>query len=717
MRKNNLDPLISVIIPFFNHGKYIREALESIQNQTLQNIEIFIVDDCSTDQKSIETLKTLGVPILKTKENMGPAAARNIGARSAHGEFICFLDADDRIDRTFFEKALHFLQQKKDVSFAYSYIQHFDSNEEIHSTLNPYNFYELLWQNKLPYCAVIRRKDFEDVGGFDETLHKNESEDWDFWIRMGKKKYFGFCIPEPLFFYRKAENARLSNVRKNYAQVVKNIRYRHRDLFRIWNLPLLKWKWMDTPTSNPRDELTRAKLFHRSPQWIRNIVLKFYEAELFEFENWRTAPGKCLQMMVPISWRKKINKDFGNNLFHEKTKFSEVMGQRANREESNFLPEIHKQKNGNQKERVLIFLPWVPVGGVETLMLNVLKNLSSEFEFILMTTEKNENSMHSEFAKNAAVYHLPHFFSHKKDKVDFIFQKIRELEIKNIFIVNSLFAFKILPALKSEFPNISVSTSLHGWDKGFDFLSVAALYFSFLKRVVCVSESVKKKFEKKLGEKSEKIQLIRNTIDFGLLDLPQRENKDLECMKKKNVNQKNIVFVGRYNFDKNPHFFIDIANFFLTDLEITDFRFFLFGEGLEEYSLRKRAKSINRRAGKDIVFVGEKQKNVASIYAKADAFVNCSPREGFGISALESIYCGAPVVGFDLDVFQEILPEGYFFSISQKEESPLPFFAKQIFSATQKKLSPQEKENLKIWVEETFNEEKFFNEYKKIFSN
>ena len=91
-------PLFSVIVPLFNKEAYIVETLRSIMNQSCQDFELIVVDDCSTDN-SLKLVKSLQIPnirIIYHKTNKGLSATRNTGARQAKGELITMLDADDR---------------------------------------------------------------------------------------------------------------------------------------------------------------------------------------------------------------------------------------------------------------------------------------------------------------------------------------------------------------------------------------------------------------------------------------------------------------------------------------------------------------------------------------------------------------------------------------------------------------------------------------------
>ena len=101
-------PKVSVIIPVYNTEKFLRKCLDSVCNQTLQDIEIICINDCSTDG-SLEILREYArkdnrIKLIELLENCGAAKARNIGIDIAHGEYIGFVDSDDFVDLDFYEK-------------------------------------------------------------------------------------------------------------------------------------------------------------------------------------------------------------------------------------------------------------------------------------------------------------------------------------------------------------------------------------------------------------------------------------------------------------------------------------------------------------------------------------------------------------------------------------------------------------------------------------
>ncbi|WP_100075779.1 glycosyltransferase family 2 protein [Chryseobacterium camelliae] len=192
---------ISIIIPYYNGEKYIRETLESVYRQTHQDFEVIIVNDGS-DQNVLEaSIQNMLHPNLKVihQENQGQSAARNNGAKLATGKYILFLDCDDLIDETFLAKTYTILQQKSEVRICYSRGKFFEKTDK-EWVLRPFNTYDFLIENSIPITALIYKEDFENAGGFDVRL--NYYEDWDFWITLIKNGAGTYKIDEFLFFYR-----------------------------------------------------------------------------------------------------------------------------------------------------------------------------------------------------------------------------------------------------------------------------------------------------------------------------------------------------------------------------------------------------------------------------------------------------------------------------------------------------------------------------------
>ena len=113
-------PFVSVVIPCYNHGQYVEEAVQSILRQTWQNFEIIVVNDGSNVQDTVEILRDFHMPktrVLHLSQNVGLPAARNAGIREAKGKYVCCLDADDKLHPTYLEKAIVTMEVNSGLSF------------------------------------------------------------------------------------------------------------------------------------------------------------------------------------------------------------------------------------------------------------------------------------------------------------------------------------------------------------------------------------------------------------------------------------------------------------------------------------------------------------------------------------------------------------------------------------------------------------------------
>lgn len=227
---------VSIIIPCYNQQFYITEAILSIFNQTYKNIETIIIDDGSTD-KSFEVIKELikyypdyDLKLLSWK-NQGVVKTRNYGASLATGEYLLFLDGDDLIRHDYIEKAIGILKINSSCGFVYSDVQHIGSRNDVWSG-GAFNPYKLLLENQLTISAVLRKRVFNEVGGFKQDLIEGY-EDWEFWIACVEKGWSAFHLNEPLFYYRKhSTESRLGAVDENqHKKLYKLIQKLHPGLY------------------------------------------------------------------------------------------------------------------------------------------------------------------------------------------------------------------------------------------------------------------------------------------------------------------------------------------------------------------------------------------------------------------------------------------------------------------------------------------------------
>lgn len=203
-------PRVSVLIPSYNHCRYVAACIESVLAQTYRDFEIIVVDDGSTDG-SIDILRGYGEQItLIEQANQGTQAARNAAIAASSGEYLALLDSDDIWLPEKLERQIAELDQYPNAGLIYSFAYWVDEDgADLHEggliigapirsdipTLS-----QMLLENPVPaLTAVFRRVCLDYLHGFDPSLFG--SADWDMWLRISAQ-WDVICIPEPLAMYR-----------------------------------------------------------------------------------------------------------------------------------------------------------------------------------------------------------------------------------------------------------------------------------------------------------------------------------------------------------------------------------------------------------------------------------------------------------------------------------------------------------------------------------
>lgn len=198
-----MQPRISIIVPCYNGEKYLRETLDCLLKQTIDDWECIMVNDGSTDG-SLGIMKEYTNMDIRykyiDKKNEGPSIARNTAIAASSGKYILPLDADDLIAPSYAEIAIAYLEQHEDCKLVYCKAEYFgDKNGSMF--LKDYNFRELPFCNQIFCSCIYRRTDFDNTSGYNPNM-MNRNEDWDFLLCILNEKDKVFCIPEVMFFYR-----------------------------------------------------------------------------------------------------------------------------------------------------------------------------------------------------------------------------------------------------------------------------------------------------------------------------------------------------------------------------------------------------------------------------------------------------------------------------------------------------------------------------------
>lgn len=225
---------VSVIMPCYNDGKYIMEAIDSIVKQTYQNWELIIVDDGSDDEETKRIINEIQNPKIKVfhTEHLRPAGARNYGIQKAEGTYILPVDSDDRIHEEYMEKAVKLIESNPRIGVVYCKAELFGEKSGSWN-LPDYSFKHMLLDNIVFVTALFYKSDWEKVGGFNTSMAQG-MEDYDFWLSILGLEREICQIPEALFYYRIKPVSRTTNFQDNCVQVqntYQQIYYNHKEFY------------------------------------------------------------------------------------------------------------------------------------------------------------------------------------------------------------------------------------------------------------------------------------------------------------------------------------------------------------------------------------------------------------------------------------------------------------------------------------------------------
>jgi glycosyltransferase involved in cell wall biosynthesis len=204
-------PLVSVIVPSYNHAPYVQECILSIVNQTYKNIEIIVIDDGSTDNSKeiLEKLQKCWGFRLEFQANQGLSKTLNKAIRSAHGKYINCSASDDFLDLDKIERQVAYLEKHPEYSFVFGNVRMVDAQSQImegfsiiDSVLDPVEsvkFESLLERNCIPAASVMFTKEiWEKCGGYNENTIV---EDFDFCLKVAYRSKIAY-IDEYFASYR-----------------------------------------------------------------------------------------------------------------------------------------------------------------------------------------------------------------------------------------------------------------------------------------------------------------------------------------------------------------------------------------------------------------------------------------------------------------------------------------------------------------------------------
>ncbi|MBR1850474.1 MAG: glycosyltransferase family 2 protein [Bacteroidales bacterium] len=226
------EPLVSVVIPCHNHGRFLAQAIDSVFAQTYSNVECVVVDDGSDDNTCEVANQYASRPhfvFIHKPEVGGVAKARNSAIQASAGSYILSLDADDYILPTFVEKAMGWFLAHPSTKLVYSKVQTFGESEGPLG-LDEYDYRKFIFNNCIPATALFRREDYDQTHGYNPNM-QHGLEDWDFFLSLLEEGDEVHCIDECLFCYRQVYGSRNSNIVLFERDLYRQLYHNHSELY------------------------------------------------------------------------------------------------------------------------------------------------------------------------------------------------------------------------------------------------------------------------------------------------------------------------------------------------------------------------------------------------------------------------------------------------------------------------------------------------------
>lgn len=218
----SLENLISVVMPVYNRGRFLEEAIESVLQQEYSNFELVIINDGSSIAEIKKILRKYEqhpcVAVVHKQKNEGQASAMNAGAQKVRSKYFCRLDSDDKLSPDALAVLNRYIYQHPEVSYFYSSRYVIDGNSKVVVTkgADPEGIHQsrkfdrqfLLEKYHCNHLICWRTADYLQAGGLREDIQW--AEDWELAVRMSGKYLFQ-NIDEALYFYRESHANRLTN--------------------------------------------------------------------------------------------------------------------------------------------------------------------------------------------------------------------------------------------------------------------------------------------------------------------------------------------------------------------------------------------------------------------------------------------------------------------------------------------------------------------------
>ncbi len=578
-------PLVSIIVPCYNYGRYLNRMLASLDAQTWRDFEVIIVDDGSTEPETIAFIdKLISEPqpgrIVLRQKNSGVIAARNYGISFSSGKYLFPLDPDDTIDKTFLEKTLFYLEHSPPQTFAYTWTYSTGNDDFVWHTADT-DPLSMLDENRCGF-AVFPRSSFDKTGGYNHIMAKGY-EDWEYCVHLVRRGYSGKVIPEPLYWYYVKPGARNDIAQQNHTELQSIINSLHRPALTENVSSLRRRMSRQYHIVGSRVNLDGKPIsFFDQPQWLDLTSIPFEPVALFaRLLNYAELSKQAILVTVPSRWARFFSLNSHPRLYvyhpenyHPEGKAEPFLHwlQEHYQPQPITVEDLADWSTATTRENARLALlyvgPWLITGGADTMTVDWFRHLSGDdCRLFYATTLRKENVWIDKIRENAtALYELPELGVEQPAAIAAgVIDLIRVHRIDILHIMNSPPLYQELASVKQALPNLKIVAQFHC----FDYLSdgtrvgysvdVPARLDPMIDCYNVESVHHQKEIQELYPQIADsKFRCIYGCIDTGLFD-PEKVRPGAEIAGHRRADCLNILFIGRLDRQKQPLVMIQVA--------------------------------------------------------------------------------------------------------------------------------------------------------------
>jgi glycosyltransferase involved in cell wall biosynthesis len=311
-------------------------------------------------------------------------------------------------------------------------------------------------------------------------------------------------------------------------------------------------------------------------------------------------------------------------------------------------------RQNSERKPILIILPWLPVGGAESLLHRVISGLAAEYEFIIVTTLPDPHAWHERFLRLAPyIYHLPDFLPPHLWK-DFLLLKIAQLRISRVVVSGSQYGYSFLPHAKAAIPDLQTYSLLHN-DEWEGHRANALRVKQSIDHFIAISKRIATTLRYLDRIELDRIHTICNGVDTEGCFSPSLVSRSAARRRfGLPLDRQVIAFVGRLSWEKDPEAFLEVIN---RCPQREDVEFAIFGKGPLDQQVRDRISALGKAASIHWVpYVAPEL--MPELFASIDLLVITSKSEGLPLVLLEAMAMEVPAVAYDVGDIASVIENG-----------------------------------------------------------